>query len=112
MSLLKRSPATTVPLEAESPGSAVECRIVLPCLHEFLTLQRWDDGCQRRLGTISLFWEEGWWKCWLNDKDGGRSVCVSASSLNALLLLVDERLHSDTLEWRKARPEQGRAGRK
>lgn len=112
MSLLKRSARTAEALEPDSVGSEVECRIALPCLHEFLTLSKWDDGCPRKLGTVSIFWEDGSWKCWLNDKDGSRSACVSASSLAALLSKVDEKLHVDQLEWRKARPEVGRAGRK
>lgn len=112
MSLLKRSPRETEASQPDCPGSEVECRIVLPALHEFLTLPRWDDGCARKLGTISVFWEDGFWKAWLNDKDGQRSVCVAALSLSALLLLVDEKLVTDDLQWRKARPDVGRAGRK
>ena len=112
MSLLKRSATTTAASAPALSGSSVECLINLPCLHEFLTLQRWDDGSPRRLGTISIFWEDGAWKCWLNDKDASRSACVSALCLPSLLLKVDEHLLGDAMEWRKARPEQGRAGKK
>jgi len=112
MSLLRRASKPTV---ASPPLlDAGECVSVvrLPTLHDFLTLGKWDDGSTRRLGTASIFWEEGDWKLWLNDKDGGRSCCVSSDTLEGVLAKADQKLSDDTLEWRKARPEQGRAGRK
>lgn len=112
MSLLKRSVSTTAASAPPLSSSLVECLINLPCLYEFLTLQLWEPGSPRKPGTVSIFWEDGVWKCWLNDKDASRSACASAPCLQSLLLKVDQKLMEDSLEWRKARPEVGRAGRK
>jgi len=73
-----------------------------------LALATWPDGGRRILGTLSLFWEDGSFRCWLNDKDGQRCCCVSAAGLSELFLLVNARLEEDRLEWRKARPDVAR----
>jgi hypothetical protein len=72
---------------------------------------RWDDGSSRKPGTLSLFWEDGYWKCWLNDKDASRSACVSSESLEDLFLKVEGRLTEDSVEWRRSF-SGGRGGKK
>lgn len=109
MSSLKRAPKPAAPIVSTSSGGEPACVVELPTLIDFLALSQWPDGCRRLLGTVSLFWEEGRYKCWLNDKDGQRSTCVSGATLTELLLCVDARLSADDLEWRKARPEPARA---
>lgn len=108
MSGLKRAPKQTAPLSPVLPEGVPGCQMVLPTLFDFLTLASWPDGCKRTLGTVSVFWEDGRFKCWVNDKDGLRSACLSAGSLAELFLTVDTRLELDDLEWRKARPEAAR----
>lgn len=108
MSGLKRAPKPVPPVSSPSPGGEPACRMELPTLLDFLMLAAWPDGSRRLLGTVSIFYEDGLFKCWLNDKDGLRCCCVSGSSLDALFLAVDARLAADDLEWRKARPDAAR----
>jgi hypothetical protein len=79
-----------------------------PATYEFLTVDSWPDGGKRTRGTVTLFNEEGRWKCWINDKDQGRSACVTAASLPELLAAVEYGLVEDSLDWRRARPQRDR----
>lgn len=74
----------------------------------FLTDETWDDGSKRALGTIMVMFEDGRFKAWVNDKSSGRSAWVSASTLSELFLTLDEGISTDTLDWRRARPERAR----
>lgn len=112
MSLIRRCARATDAPPPVLPDGEIVCVLQLPALYEFLTLSSWDDGAKRLRGTFSCFFEDGAFKLWLNDKDGGRSACVSHWTWAGALLKADEGLSADTLEWRKARPEQGRAGKK
>jgi hypothetical protein len=104
MALLKRS----------APGSVSRCKEVaaedcklpasVPAICEFLMLEEWEDGKARKTGSITLFGEEGQLKAWVNDKDGGRTACVSGATLRALLAAIEKQLPTDGLDWRKARP--------
>jgi hypothetical protein len=105
MSGLKRAPKPTAPAVSPSVDGEQVCRMGLPTLTDFLLLGSWPDGARRLLGTASLFWEDGLYKLWLNDKDGQRCCCVSGGTLEGLFLTADSRLAEDTLEWRRARPE-------
>jgi len=112
MSLLRRGATPAESAAPPLPDGVVDCQLHLPALYEFLTMSRWDEKTPRRLGTISVFWEDGSFKVWVNDKDGQRCSCVSSFALRDCLLKVEAKLTDDSLEWRKARPEQGRAGKK
>lgn len=74
----------------------------MPALWEFLTAVAWDDGEERRTGTLLLFTEEGRWKCCVNDRDAGLVTFVAAESPDQLLRSVDKGLVDDTLDWRKS----------
>jgi len=73
-----------------------------PTLLEFLTLGKWPDGASRERGSMLLCWEDGWFKCWLNDKDGGRSAWLSGESPDALLRHVEAQLSEDRVQWRRS----------
>lgn len=109
MSGLKRAPKPVGPVSSPSPAGEPACRMELPTLTDFLILGTWPDGARRLLGTASLFWEDGSFKLWLNDKDGLRCCCISSPSMEGLFTAADSRLASDDLEWRRARPDAGRA---
>jgi hypothetical protein len=109
---LKRPEKVVAPQMAVELMGENRCDLWLATVHEFMTLEQWPGGDKRRTGALSLFFEDGVFKCWVNDKDAQRSATLSAPTLGLLLLKVEEKLAEDTLEWRKARPEQGRAGRK
>jgi hypothetical protein len=80
------------------------CRLAegYPTLLEFLTLARWPDGADRQRGTILMLWEEGNFKCWLNDRDGDRTAWASGATLTDLLASVDASLEADSVPWRAA----------
>jgi len=102
--LLKRvssSVANVERVECPAPGSVFELN---PAIFEFLTCSKWDDGAPRKLGTLTLFFEAGRWKAWVNDKDGSRSACVTASSVEDLVVNIESGLMSGSLDWRAARP--------
>lgn len=102
MSLLKRSVRVESVIPPPLPGGVPTVSIRLPALQEFLTLQKWDDGSSRKPGSISLFWEDGCFKVWCNDKDASRSASVSAVTLEDLLLRLEGKLTEDSLEWRRS----------
>lgn len=79
-----------------------------PALFEFLTLDKWEDGAKRQRGTVTVFFEEGRWKCWVNDKDAARSACVTARTLDEVVSLTESGLVADSLDWRRARPSRDR----
>jgi hypothetical protein len=104
MGLIKRrgnSPVARV--SAVDPES---CKISVKALAlvEFLSLEVWDDGKPRKTGSITVFFEEGVFKAWLNDKDAGHTCCVAADTLGGLLASIERKLPDDSFEWRKARP--------
>lgn len=88
----------------------VPCRLGegYPTLLEFLSSSRWPDGKPRIRGTMLITWSEGRFRCWLNDKDAGRSSWVSQETLSDLLASVESGLESDDLEWRKDKPKAGK----
>lgn len=75
-----------------------------PALAEYLCLARHDDGKGRKTATLNIFCEDGLWKCFVNDRDNGRSAAFSDQSLYGLLDVVEASLKDDTASWR-ALPE-------
>lgn len=82
----------------------------MPALLEFCTCVRWDDGAARETGTLFIFWEEGFWKCCVNDRDSDSIAFISKERLADLLKAVDAGLQKDSLDWRRSRGKKG--GRK
>jgi len=82
-----------------------------PTLYQWLSDDRWDDGSQRATSTLLLFVEDGCLKGCLNDREGGRSVFVTADSVESLLDELEAGLSQDSLAWR-AKPGQSKKGRK
>jgi len=112
LALIKRAAKDQVDLAHAAAASAGKLSVSVAALSEFICLTKWDDGSTRKTGSVTIFTEEGSWKAWINDKDAARSSVCSAASLGALLTLIDDKLQDDSLEWRRARPDQGRAGKK
>lgn len=96
------TPITVANLEGDALGRE------LPCFVEWMILERWDDGVPRVLPTVSLFVEGGAFKIWLNDKDLGRSACLSGATLMGLLVTVERKLKEADIEWRVSRPRKGK----
>lgn len=82
-----------------------------PCLHEWLTLDKWEDGTHREPSTLLLFLDDGRPKGCLNDREGGKVVFVAAWTFTDVLVAMEEGLLADTLDWRTAKKEKGRSPR-
>ena len=78
-----------------------------PALLEHLDLIEYGPGESRETSTLTLFREDGRWKCSLNDRDQGRSAFVTASTFAALLEAVEAGLQTDMLDWRAWRWASG-----
>lgn len=81
-----------------------------PCLWEWMTLTRWENGEVRIPTSISLFLDEGRVKAAVNDKDMGRVAFVSGWTVEDVLRAVEEGLLQQSLDWR--RTEGKSAGRR
>lgn len=102
MSLIRRSARVSETAPPPLPDGVPVAVFRLPALLEHLTLGKWDDGAVRQRGSISVFWEDGVFKMWINDKDSGRAASVSAATMEDLLLRVEGKLTEDSLDWRRA----------
>jgi len=79
-----------------------------PALHEFLTLQAWEDGEVRVTGTLFLFVEEGMWKLCLNDRDAGCVAFVAAKTFTEVLSCAEEKYIADSLDWRLSKESRSK----
>lgn len=75
---------------------------VCPVLLEHLTAQVWDDGKTRKTSTLSVFFEDGVFKVWLNDRDLEQGACVAGATLLQALTTLDRKLEAGDLDWRKS----------
>jgi len=69
----------------------------------FLTDSKWEDGTRRELGTMMVFFEDGWWKVMINDKALKRLAFVSGDTYADVMLQVEDGLNKDSLDWRRAK---------
>ena len=95
---------------AASVGPTERCRWLQdhPALCEFLSLSFWEDGESRIPGTLLLCFGEGRWKCWINDRDSGRTAWLSGGTMTDLLDGLEARLQADNLDWRVAPGSNGK----
>lgn len=93
----------------EKKASTVDKRVPMPdgdfasgypLVTEYLCTQQYDDGSPRERSALSLFCEDGMLKLALNDKAEGRSLYVSAESLEDALELLERALHATNAPWR------------
>lgn len=97
---MSRSTSTTA---AGLKGATVadeQLRKAHPKLHEFLTEAVWDDGKPRKTGTVMILVEDGWWKCWLHDRDGKGSAWFTAGTMLDALTAVEMALEAGDVSWR------------
>lgn len=80
----------------------------LPNLYAFLTQTEWDEGEVRETGALLIFSDAGALKAMLKDKDQGRCLWVTGSSLKQLLEVADAKVIDDHADWR----EDKQAGKK
>lgn len=71
-----------------------------PALFDYMSETKLPTGGKRETTTILLFVEQGFLKACINDRAYGCVSFVSGEELEALLRSVEERLATDTMEWR------------
>jgi hypothetical protein len=74
-----------------------------PAIHEYLSLDRHDDGKKRETATMLVLCDSGMLKAWFNDRDNQRAAWVGATNLEGLFLALEDGLQCDTLEWRPSK---------
>ena len=100
-----------------SGGAAVDPLWVseFPALHEYLSLGTNADGTPRRTATLTLFTEHGSWKCFLNERDAGASLCASGDTVSGALSALEVMLEAENTPWRfseREKPDPARRSRK
>lgn len=82
-----------------------------PTLSEFLTVTE-VDGVARQTATLSVFYSQGFLRCFLNDRETRQSLCVTAESFQALLDGLEATLGSDEPGWRPMDDQRSPKGKK
>jgi hypothetical protein len=80
--------------------TAQELETLTPALVEFLTVDRWEDGASRQVGTVMVMVDGVVFKAWVHDRDGKRSCFVSARTPLELLSAVEDVLANGGGDWR------------
>jgi len=83
-----------------------------PALHEYVTLGTNPDGSVRRTSTLTLFAESGTWKCFLNERDSGASLCASGDTVSGALAALEVMLEGETPPWRFSDRQAAANGRR
>jgi hypothetical protein len=111
MAIHRRSaPAAGGSESALTPRSQGEYWDRLPAVLEFLSASRWPDGASRSTGTVMVFFEAGFWKCWVHDRDAAQGAFLSARTLPELMQEVEEAVATGKGDWRADRKGSGRKG--
>lgn len=73
-----------------------------PTLWEFLTLEAYEDGTERRLPTITLFVSPVGLQACLNDRDQSLAAFVTSGTVDGLWAALEKGLAEDSLDWRRS----------
>jgi len=111
MSFLRKHQADQSSSNAQ-PSVDKEFQTRLPALSEYLTCPQYPDGTARQLSTMTIFREDGWWKCCLNEKDQGLVLFVAESKFETLFEALELLLQEEHVPWRKSTVKRGPAQRK
>lgn len=74
-----------------------------PHLVEFLTETKYEDGSERKTGTLFIFVQDGVWKGMVKDPDAGEVLWTTADGLFGLLKVMDGKVSDDKADWRRDR---------
>lgn len=85
-----------------------------PSVYAFLVLAEPPSGGMGAPASITLFCEEGVFKCVLNDKGTGCSLWASGATFALALENLEMRLSADVVDWRAPRavPSAGKGTRR
>lgn len=91
------------PGSAAVSGPGIEDRATWPTLVEYLTSTAYPDGQARQPSALVIVADANGWRGCLSDKDNLRSLWKTATTLEALLLLLEEAASSDDpTQWRQS----------
>lgn len=111
MSIPRR--VSDVPRAPDTPAAYDEkLGRLYPCVLEHLTARVYEDGGARVPCTLSIFAEDGVWKCCLNDKDTDSYCFVSGETLDGLLRSLEDGLSGGGLDWRRRKPTPGKGSKR
>lgn len=100
MALRKITAAAAGPSAA---GPGLEDRGQWPHLVEYLTETRYPDGSPREPSSLIIVADGTGWRGCVSDKDNSRTLWKSATTVEALLLTLEEALASDDPSvWRQS----------
>lgn len=91
-----------VPVDYSDP----ELKNQYPTLYEYLSSAVYSDNSKRKTATLLVFVELGMCKVCLGDRDLQRQCFVSARTLNEALSVLDDQLHTDSVDWRPAKAQK------
>jgi len=98
-SSLQKARSADVPMACGDTKLSKDC----PALFEFLTCSKNDDGSERKTSTMTVFYDQGSFKVFLNDRDSQMSLCVTSPTLSGLWDALDDAITSDDPGWRPIR---------
>lgn len=87
-----------------------------PAVHDYLTAMRDDTGATRRTSTLTIFAEQGSWKCFLNERTLNASLCATGPTIKDAVAALEIMLEAEDTPWRwnEARtppgPRKGKSG--
>lgn len=76
-----------------------ELQASYPALHEHLTRSRDDAGATRQTCSLTVYGHAGTFRAFLNDRDSGGAIGVTADSLAGLLRALEAELESEAPSW-------------
>jgi len=91
--------------KAKNVGPTAACADVqlakqFPALFEFMTCVKHEDGSSRKVSTVTLYFDQGQFKAFLNDKDSLKSLCVVGPTLASIWIALEASITSDDPQWR------------
>jgi len=98
---------TQVPGSAAQSGPGAEDASSWPNLWDHLTREAYDDGQARQKSTIVIVAGPAGWQGCLSDKDNARVMWKTCSTVEGLLLALEQgAAEDDPASWRAATPDR------
>lgn len=101
---IKRSLEKAKKLVKGAPFQDTEFAKKHPALTDFISCTQL-DGEPRKTATLSIFFDLGQLKCFLNDRHEGQSLCVVADTFTGLWEALEATITSDDPGWRLLTPQ-------
>lgn len=102
-----RSPQSSVP-SGEYAAYDEDFRSRFESVHDWMTCLVDADRVKRQTSSVSLFVDDGKWKGVINDKDAGRSLFVSADTLEGVWEALEAHLATGGGDWRRSYGSKGK----